>query len=198
MAFVLPSPVLHSTPRCQSVHRCKHQKSLNIGRIRCSSTNSNEGSSTQGSSSSDLKTIDSVEDRSNGVPPPSTQTENVLERRSSGQRRQADSTDWVASQLTRRFGIAGGLAWLGILTVGVVGEQIKTRLEEQAEIDGTKVGLPLLELLLLYRISLVQGFNADKLSEGCPVQSGRLFSLQHQLLELSCNLPLNRTYIRNT
>lgn len=42
---------------------------------------------------------------------------------------QAGSTDAVASALTRRFGLAGGLAWLGVLTVGVVGEQVKTRLE---------------------------------------------------------------------
>lgn len=50
-----------------------------------------------------------------------------------------------ASDLTRcsvlEFRIGGGLAWLAILTVGVVGEQIKTRLEEQAEKEGTKVWL---------------------------------------------------------
>ncbi|BDA42776.1 Peptidyl-prolyl cis-trans isomerase FKBP17-2, chloroplastic [Coccomyxa sp. Obi] len=53
-------------------------------------------------------------------------------------RRQADSTDWVSSQLTRRFGIAGGLVWLGVLTFGVVSEQIKTRLEDSAERQNTK------------------------------------------------------------
>ena len=36
-----------------------------------------------------------------------------------------------------RFGLAGGLAWLGVLTVGVVGEQIKTRLESAREEAGT-------------------------------------------------------------
>ncbi|KAL8464367.1 hypothetical protein ACS0TY_034044 [Phlomoides rotata] len=41
----------------------------------------------------------------------------------------ADSTDWIASTLTRRFGIGAGLAWVGFLAVGVVSEQIKTRLE---------------------------------------------------------------------
>ncbi|CAL5219455.1 g1290 [Coccomyxa viridis] len=55
-----------------------------------------------------------------------------------GQRRQADSTDWIASNLTRRFGLAGGLIWLGILTFGVVSEQIKTRLEDSAEQRNTK------------------------------------------------------------
>eukprot|EP01025_Chloroclados_australasicus_P020884 TRINITY_DN21983_c0_g2_i3.p2 TRINITY_DN21983_c0_g2~~TRINITY_DN21983_c0_g2_i3.p2 ORF type:complete len:298 (-),score=34.75 TRINITY_DN21983_c0_g2_i3:251-1144(-) len=53
-------------------------------------------------------------------------------------RRQADSTDWVASALTRRFGIVGGLAWLGILAVGTIGEQVKTRLEYAQEQAGTK------------------------------------------------------------
>eukprot|EP01024_Parvocaulis_polyphysoides_P011340 TRINITY_DN13979_c0_g1_i1.p1 TRINITY_DN13979_c0_g1~~TRINITY_DN13979_c0_g1_i1.p1 ORF type:complete len:278 (+),score=39.07 TRINITY_DN13979_c0_g1_i1:526-1359(+) len=52
-------------------------------------------------------------------------------------RRQADSTDWVASTLTRRFGIAGGLIWLGILAVGSIGEQIKTRIEYAQEQAGT-------------------------------------------------------------
>lgn len=55
-----------------------------------------------------------------------------------GGRRQADSTDWVSSQLTRRFGIAGGLVWLGVLSFGVVSEQVKTRLELAAEETGTK------------------------------------------------------------
>ncbi|KAK3031276.1 hypothetical protein RJ639_035576 [Escallonia herrerae] len=41
----------------------------------------------------------------------------------------ADSTDWIASNLTRRFGLGAGLAWVGFLAVGVVSEQIKTRLE---------------------------------------------------------------------
>lgn len=81
-------------------------------------------------------------------------------------RRQADSTDWVSSQLTRRFGyavakedfqtdaqrggvllilvlqlcsIAGGLVWLGVLAFGVISEQIKTRLEDSAERENTKV-----------------------------------------------------------
>lgn len=41
----------------------------------------------------------------------------------------ADSTDWIASSLTRRFGLGAGLAWAGFLAFGVVSEQIKTRLE---------------------------------------------------------------------
>ena len=55
-----------------------------------------------------------------------------------GGKRQADSTDAVATFLTRRFGIAGGLAWLGILTFGVVSEQLKTRREVREAIENTK------------------------------------------------------------
>lgn len=45
------------------------------------------------------------------------------QRQQKRRKRQADSTDWFASTLTRRFGLAGGLAWLGFLTFGVVLEQ---------------------------------------------------------------------------
>lgn len=41
----------------------------------------------------------------------------------------AESTDWIASSLTRRFGLGAGLAWVGFLAFGVVSEQIKTRFE---------------------------------------------------------------------
>ena len=57
-----------------------------------------------------------------------------------GQKRQADSTDWISSQLTRRFGLAGGLVYLGFLTFSVVSEQVKTRLEVAADERGTMVG----------------------------------------------------------
>ena len=35
--------------------------------------------------------------------------------------------------------LAGGLAWLGVLLFGVVSEQVKTRLEDRAAEEGTKV-----------------------------------------------------------
>ncbi|KAM1129722.1 hypothetical protein ACFX13_040187 [Malus domestica] len=50
----------------------------------------------------------------------------------------ADSTDWIASTLTRRFGIGAGLAWAAFLTVGVVSEQIKTRLEVSQQESNTR------------------------------------------------------------
>lgn len=53
-------------------------------------------------------------------------------------RRQAESTDAVATFMTRRFGLKGGLAWLGVLTFGVVSEQVKTRLEVSREAGGTR------------------------------------------------------------
>eukprot|EP00271_Cylindrocystis_brebissonii_P008474 TRINITY_DN22817_c0_g2_i1.p1 TRINITY_DN22817_c0_g2~~TRINITY_DN22817_c0_g2_i1.p1 ORF type:complete len:291 (+),score=44.61 TRINITY_DN22817_c0_g2_i1:210-1082(+) len=41
----------------------------------------------------------------------------------------ADSPDWVTSQITRRFGLGAGLAWVGFLAFGAISEQIKTRRE---------------------------------------------------------------------
>ncbi len=57
-----------------------------------------------------------------------------------GRRRQpqADSTDAVATFLTRRFGLKGGVAWLGLLTFGVVSEQAKTRWERREEKANTR------------------------------------------------------------
>lgn len=52
--------------------------------------------------------------------------------------REAQSTDAVASFLSRRFGLVGGLAWVGILAVGTIGEQVKTRMEVAAEKAGTQ------------------------------------------------------------
>lgn len=52
--------------------------------------------------------------------------------------KKVESTDWMATQLTRRFGLAGGLAWLGILTFGVVSEQVKTRFEVATEEAGKR------------------------------------------------------------
>lgn len=51
--------------------------------------------------------------------------------------RPEEATDFMSSMLTRRFGLKGGLAWLGLLTLGVVGEQVKTRLEVAADEKNT-------------------------------------------------------------
>jgi len=63
------------------------------------------------------------------------------QRKRNGRRRrqpQADSTDAVATFLTRRFGLKGGVAWLGLLTFGVVSEQAKTRWERREEKANTR------------------------------------------------------------
>ncbi|XP_077230487.1 peptidyl-prolyl cis-trans isomerase FKBP17-2, chloroplastic-like [Tasmannia lanceolata] len=49
-----------------------------------------------------------------------------------------DSTDWISSTLTRRFGLGAGLAWAGFLAIGVLSEQIKTRLEASQQEANTK------------------------------------------------------------
>ena len=53
------------------------------------------------------------------------------------QRLQPQSTDAVSSFFTRRFGLGAGLAWVAVLTAGVLGEQIKTRLEQAQEESDT-------------------------------------------------------------
>jgi len=54
----------------------------------------------------------------------------------------------VSAALTRRFGLAGGLAWVGILTFGVVAEQTKTRLEVANETKNTKEATDAKEVVL--------------------------------------------------
>ena len=49
-----------------------------------------------------------------------------------------ESTDWIASNLTRRFGLGAGLAWAGFLAFGVISEQIKTRLEVSQQEANTR------------------------------------------------------------
>ena len=58
--------------------------------------------------------------------------------RRNARQQQADSTDAVATFLTRRFGLKGGVAWLGLLTFGVVSEQVKTRRETREEKANTR------------------------------------------------------------
>ena len=62
----------------------------------------------------------------------------ALNIKKGGGARRADSTDAIATFLTRRFGLTGGLAWLGLLTFGVVSEQLKTRREVREAVKGTK------------------------------------------------------------
>lgn len=75
-------------------------------------------------------------------------------------RRKADSTDWFSSQLTRRFGLAGGLAWLGLLLFGVVSEQIKTRIEDRTAEEGTR------DVITLEPVDLGEGLQYVDLRQG--------------------------------
>jgi hypothetical protein len=61
-----------------------------------------------------------------------------VRRRRGDPPRTADSTDWISSSLTRRFGLGAGLAWVGVLAFGVISEQIKTRNEVFLEAQGTR------------------------------------------------------------
>ncbi|KAL6001480.1 hypothetical protein ACLOJK_007218 [Asimina triloba] len=77
------------------------------------------------------------------VPPPPTpppQDPNIKSQplKPSNPTSTPESTDWIASTLTRRFGLGAGLAWAGFLVVGVVSEQIKTRLEVSQQEANTK------------------------------------------------------------
>ena len=73
-------------------------------------------------------------------PPPPLEEQSAEPPGEPRRRRKADSSssDPVASFLTRRFGLAGGLAWLGVLLFGVVSEQLKTRGEVARARDGTR------------------------------------------------------------
>lgn len=74
--------------------------------------------------------------------------------------RRADSTDAIATFLTRRFGVAGGLAWLGILTFGVVSEQLKTRQEVREAEQGT------VEVKGAQEVTLPSGLKYTELKRG--------------------------------
>jgi len=88
--------------------------------------------------------------------------------------RSADSSDPVATALTRRFGLGGGLAWAAVLTAGVVGEQVKTRLEEAAAVANTKAGVTGVS------IPLVGGTTAvDLVSGGGPKVEKGLLVIMH-------------------
>ncbi|KAG2487051.1 hypothetical protein HYH03_014297 [Edaphochlamys debaryana] len=94
----------------------------------------------------DAKTVDSPargqpEDSptsSTDLPSPTSSSDVLSSGIRKTRKRKAESTDAIATFLTRRFGIAGGLAWLGFLAVGSLGEQIKTRLEVASEESGVR------------------------------------------------------------
>ncbi|MCO5569356.1 hypothetical protein L7F22_023068 [Adiantum nelumboides] len=94
--------------RREGSHHLESRRSPAALIVRCCAPSQDDSKST-------LKTDEHAPDYP-GPPPP---------RKSSS----VDSTDWVASSLTRRFGLGAGLAWVGFLAFGVISEQIKTRRE---------------------------------------------------------------------
>lgn len=82
----------------------------------------------------------------------------------------------IASRLTRRFGLAGGLAWVGFLAFGVIGEQIKTRLEVASEEANTR------EVADAREVVTPQGLRYTdlKLGGGAPPQPGYIVVLDYK------------------
>lgn len=74
---------------------------------------------------------------SNAAEPPSPTVAKVQQQKPVT-KTSVESTDWIASTLTRRFGIGAGLAWVGFLAVGVLSEQIKTRFEVSQQEANTR------------------------------------------------------------
>lgn len=66
------------------------------------------------------------------------QQQQQKEPKPAGAASRAESTDWIASSLTRRFGLGAGLAWAGFLAFGVISEQVKTRLEVSQQEANTR------------------------------------------------------------
>jgi len=84
--------------------------------------------------------------------------------------RPEEATDFMSATLTRRFGLKGGLAWLGLLTFGVVAEQVKTRLEVASDEQNTVAVQGATEVRLpsgVTYVDLVRG-------GGAPMQPGFL------------------------
>ncbi|KAK9831804.1 hypothetical protein WJX74_009971 [Apatococcus lobatus] len=91
-------------------------------------------------------------------------------------RRTSDSSDFISSALTRRFGLAGGLAYVGFLTFGVVSEQFKTRREVSEEASGTQ------DVQDAPEVTLPSGvrYKDLRIGGGTPVQKGFLVVLDYQ------------------
>ncbi|CAN1159266.1 Peptidyl-prolyl cis-trans isomerase FKBP17-2, chloroplastic [Linum perenne] len=92
--------------------------------IQCSSSNQTPSTDSDSDSTEESK-----------IPPPPPPLSAAA---ADSKRTKAESTDWIASSLTRRFGLGAGLGWAGFLAVGVVSEQVKTRLEINREVSNTR------------------------------------------------------------
>ncbi|KAK9115920.1 hypothetical protein Sjap_014867 [Stephania japonica] len=82
----------------------------------------------------------SLQTPSTEQPTPLTMSSDVdkLKKPNNESKSKVESTDWIASTLTRRFGLGAGLAWAAFLAVGVVSEQFKTRFEVSQQEANTR------------------------------------------------------------
>jgi len=108
------------------------------GLCRCAATSEDgEASTSGGGNGSESATVRETEGREGAE----SSGPGARPRKRGDAPRVADSTDWISSNLTRRFGLGAGLAWVGVLAFGVVSEQIKTRNEVFREEQGTRYTL---------------------------------------------------------
>ncbi|KAG9459193.1 hypothetical protein H6P81_003701 [Aristolochia fimbriata] len=108
-------------------------------KLHLSSSSQSPSSSSSSSASSPQVPVPNPSPKSQSEPP--TQSMSIKSQEPPKPKVAAsapETTDWVASTLTRRFGLGAGLAWAGFLAVGVISEQIKTRLEVAQEEANTK------------------------------------------------------------
>ncbi|KAL3153078.1 hypothetical protein ABBQ38_012098 [Trebouxia sp. C0009 RCD-2024] len=149
----------HSRP----VQHCRWPAGLKPTRrvvVACASSKSSKESAASAASDSNTESDNTSR---NSLPGPE-------KRQAPSQKRRADSSDWVASAVTRRFGLAGGLAWVGVLTFGVLSEQIKTRIEQADEAKSTQVVSEAEEVTLPSGVK----YTDLKIGGGSPVQKGYL------------------------
>lgn len=99
----------------------------------------------------------------------STKLPAALEQRSTSKpaaKTTVESTDWIATTLTRRFGIGVGLAWVGFLAFGVVSEQIKTRFEVSQQEENTRYGYRIVNQHIQSLVVLItMSFHCPSISE---------------------------------
>ncbi|CAN0902248.1 Peptidyl-prolyl cis-trans isomerase FKBP17-2, chloroplastic [Linum grandiflorum] len=142
-------------------------KSFTINNINSSNSSSctvlcSSSSSSNQTPSSDP---DSSEEQKIPSPPPPPPAAGVKDSK----RTKAESTDWIASSLTRRFGLGAGLGWAGFLAAGVISEQVKTRLEINQEVSNTR------DVEKEEEVILPNGINIQEVR---PIKTSRYYELK--------------------
>lgn len=133
VAHCIPTPVqrerLHQG--CALRHSSSRPRARRPSRWQCSASDPQ--------TPAPVTSEDAKPSLSEAASPPAPAPEPAVQRNPrGGSRRSAESTDWIASAVTRRFGIGAGLAWVGFLAFGVISEQLKTRREVYLEESQTR------------------------------------------------------------